>query len=79
LIAAGGVFGLLGMVLVVLGDPNFKYHFLPENVLGRGGEWLAKATANSSMGDVTQSNLVAVAMFLLLAITLYKSARTKLK
>ncbi len=79
LIAAGGVFGLLGMVLVVLGDPNFKYHFLPENVLGRGGEWLANLTAKSSFGDVTQSNLVAVAMFLLLAITLYKSARTKLK
>ena len=79
LIAAGGVFGLLGMVLVVLGDPNFAYHFLPEDFLGRGGKWLAAQTAHSSFGDVTQSNLVAVVLFLLLAITLYKSARTKLK
>jgi len=79
LIAAGGVFGLLGMVLVVLGDPNFKYHFLPENVLGRGGEWLSHMTANSALGDVTQNNWIAVVMFLLLAWSLYKSARTKLK
>jgi hypothetical protein len=79
LIAAGGVFGLLGMVLVVLGDPNFKYHFLPENVLGHGGAWLSNLTAKTAFGDVTQSNLVAVVMFLLLAISLYRSARTKLK
>ena len=79
LIAAGGVFGLLGMVLVVLGDPNFKYHFLPENVLGRGGEWLSHMTASSALGDVTQNNWIAVVMFLLLAWSLYKSARTKLK
>jgi len=79
LIAAGGVFGLLGMVLVVLGDPNFKYHFLPENVLGRGGEWLSHLTAGSALGDVTQNNWIAVVMFLLLAWSLYKSARTKLK
>ncbi|HTZ32254.1 MAG TPA: hypothetical protein VMH31_07345, partial [Methylomirabilota bacterium] len=67
------------MVLVVLGDPNFKYHFLPENVLGRGGEWLSHMTANSALGDVTQNNWIAVVMFLLLAWSLYKSARTKLK
>jgi len=79
LIAAGGVFRLLGMVLTVLGDPNFKYHFLPENVLGRGGAWLAGVTAKSSFGDVTQNSLVAVVMFLLLAFSLYRSARTKLK
>jgi len=79
LIAAGGIFGLLGMVLTVLGDPNFKYHILQENALGRVGEHLAKATANSSFGDVTQNNVLAVMMFLLLAFSLYKSARTKLK
>ena len=79
LIAAGGVFGLLAMVLTVLGDPNFKYHFLPENFLGRGGAWLGNVTAKSSLGDVTQSSLVAVVMFLLLAFSLYHSARTKLK
>jgi len=79
LIAAGGVFGLLAMVLTILGDPNFKYHFLPENALGRGGAWLAELTAKSSFGDVTRSSLVAVVMFLLLAFSLYRSARTKLK
>jgi uncharacterized oligopeptide transporter (OPT) family protein len=79
LIAAGGVFGLLAMVLTVLGDPNFKYHFLPENVLGRAGGWLSKATASTSFGDVTQNSVIAVVMFLLLATSLYHSARTKLK
>jgi putative OPT family oligopeptide transporter len=79
LIAAGGVFGLLAMVLTILGDPNFKYSFLPENWLGHGGEWLAAHTANTSFGDVTQSHIVAVVMFLLLAFSLYRSARTKLK
>jgi OPT oligopeptide transporter protein len=79
LIAAGGVFGLLAMVLTILGDPNFKYHFLPENALGRGGAWLAEHTAKTSFGDVTQSSLIAVVMFLLLAFSLYRSARTKLK
>ena len=79
LIAAGGVFGLLAMVLTILGDPNFKYHFLPENFLGRAGVGLAKLTADSSFGDVTQSSLVAVILFLLLAYSLYRSARTKLR
>ena len=79
LIAAGGVFGLLAMVLTILGDPDFKYHFLPKNAMGRGGAWLAELTAKSSFGDVTQSSLVAVVMFLLLAFSLYRSARTKLK
>jgi len=79
LIAAGGVFGLLAMVLTILGDPNFKYHFLPENFLGRAGVGLAKLTADSSFGDVTQSSLVAVILFLLLAFSLYRSARTKLR
>ena len=79
LIAAGGVFGLLAMVLNVLGDPNFKYHFLPENVLGRAGEALSKLTAGSNIGDVTQNSVIATVMFLLLAFSLYHSARTKLK
>ncbi|HUK52318.1 MAG TPA: oligopeptide transporter, OPT family [Candidatus Binatia bacterium] len=79
LIAAGGVFGLLAMVLTVLGDPNFKYHFLPENFLGRGGAWLAEATKSTSLGDVTQNSVVAVVMFALLAYSLYHSARTKLE
>jgi putative OPT family oligopeptide transporter len=78
LIAAGGVFGLLAMILTLLGDPNFKYHFLPENFLGRAGEWLGAHTAKTAMGDVTQSHVVAVVMFLLLAASLYRSARTKL-
>jgi len=79
LIAAGGVFGLLAMVLTILGDPSFKYHFLPENFLGQAGVWLGKATADSPLGDVTQSHIVGVVMFLLLAFSLYRSARTKLK
>ena len=79
LIAAGGVFGLLAMVLRILGDPTFKYHFLPENFLGRVGAGLGGATAGSSFGDVTQSSWIAVVMFLGLAGSLYYSARTKLK
>ncbi len=78
LIAAGGVFGLLAMVLNVFGDPEFKYHFLPEKVLGRGGHWLAEITKDTPLGDVTQSSLVGVLMFALLAASLYYSARKKL-
>jgi putative OPT family oligopeptide transporter len=78
LIAAGGVFGLLAMILTLLGDPNFKYHFLPENALGQGGLWLAEHTKDSSFGDLTQSSLIGLVMFLLLASSLYYSARKKL-
>ena len=78
LIAAGGVFGLFAMILTVLGDPSFKYHFLPENVMGRGGLWLAAQTKDTFLGDVTQSSLLGVVMFFFLASSLFYSARKKL-
>jgi hypothetical protein len=88
LIAAGGVFGLLAMVLTVLGDIDLN-RFLPYNIakvvqamiypfLGHGGKWLGEHTKDSYFGDVTQSSLLGVIMFLLLASSLYYSARKKL-
>ncbi len=70
LIAGGGIFGLLGIVLFLFGDPDFKYHFLPQNFLHYGPR---------IMGGLAHSNAFAVTIFLLLAASLLFFARKKLE
>ncbi|HEX9653281.1 MAG TPA: oligopeptide transporter, OPT family [bacterium] len=66
LIAAGGVIGLLGIVINVLGDPELGVKLLPAGVLAFGPKLL---------GGLAQSNLFAVVMFVLLAASLYYYAK----
>jgi hypothetical protein len=69
LIAAGGVMGLIAIVINVLGDPELGIRLIPPGVLAFGPK-IAPALATS--------NLLAVAMFALLAYSLYHFARKKL-
>ncbi len=70
LIAAGGVFGLLGILITLLEDPEFKFHFLAPGTFEFGPKIL---------GGLAQSNLLAVVMFVLLALSLFVFARKKLE
>jgi putative OPT family oligopeptide transporter len=81
LIAAGGVFGLLGIIINLLQDPEIATHVpgwfagvlgLPwrADLFNFGPRLLGQALANS--------NLFGLAMFLLLAATLFYFARKKL-
>ncbi len=69
LIAAGGVFGLLGIFIALLEDPEFKFHFLPSGLFEFGPKVL---------GGLAQNNVLAVVMFALLAASLFLFARKKL-
>jgi putative OPT family oligopeptide transporter len=69
LIAAGGVMGLIAIVINVLGDPELGIRLIPPGVLAFGPR-IAPGVATS--------NLVAVVMFTLLAYSLYHFARKKL-
>jgi putative OPT family oligopeptide transporter len=69
LIAAGGVLGLLAIVINVLGDPELGINWLPPGVLAFGPKLL---------GPLVQSNLFAVIMFAALSASLYVFARKKL-
>jgi len=69
LIAAGGVFGLLGIVIALLEDPEIKIHFIPQGFFEIGPKIL---------GSLAQSHLLAVVMFVLLAASLFFFARKKL-
>ena len=69
LIAAGGVLGLIAIVINVLGDPELGIRLIPPGVLAFGPR-IAPGLATS--------NLVAVVMFALLAYSLYYFARKKL-
>ena len=69
LIAAGGVLGLIAIVINVLGDPELGIKVIPPGVLAFGPK-VAPGLATS--------NLFAVAMFALLAYSLYHFARKKL-
>ena len=69
LIAAGGVLGLIAIVINVLGDPELGIRLIPPGVLAFGPK-IAPALATS--------NMFAVVMFALLAYSLYHFARKKL-
>jgi putative OPT family oligopeptide transporter len=69
LIAAGGVLGLIAIVINVLGDPELGIRVIPPGVLAFGPK-IAPGLATS--------NLFAVVMFALLAYSLYHFARKKL-
>jgi putative OPT family oligopeptide transporter len=70
LIAGGGIFGLLGILIYLFGDPNFKYHFLSEHFLQIGP---------SVIGGVATSRIFAVVMFVVLGATQYYFARKKME
>jgi hypothetical protein len=69
LIAAGGVMGLIAIIINVLGDPELGIRVIPPGVLAFGPR-LAPGLA--------ASNIFAVLMFALLAYSLYHFARKKL-
>ena len=69
LIAAGGVLGLIAIIINVLGDPELGIRLIPQGVLAFGPR-IAPALATS--------NLFGVLMFALLAYSLYHFARKKL-
>jgi putative OPT family oligopeptide transporter len=69
LIAAGGVLGLIAIVINVLGDPELGIRLIPPGVLAFGPR-IAPGLATS--------NMFAVVMFALLAYSLYHFARKKL-
>jgi putative OPT family oligopeptide transporter len=69
LIAGGGIFGLLGIVIALLEDPEFRYHIF------RPGEF---QFGPKLLGPLTHSNFFAVAVFALLALSQYVFARKRL-
>ena len=69
LIAAGGVMGLIAIVINVLGDPELGIKLIPPGVMAFGPKIAPGLAA---------SNLFAVVMFVLLAYSLYHFARKKL-
>ncbi|MGH9860387.1 MAG: OPT/YSL family transporter, partial [Candidatus Acidiferrales bacterium] len=69
LIAAGGVIGLLAIVINVLGDPHLGIRLIPDGVLRVGPRLL---------GDWATGNFLGIAMFLLLAFSLFRFARKKM-
>jgi putative OPT family oligopeptide transporter len=80
LIAAGGVFGLLAIIINLLQDPELSKHV--PRLLGRALllPWPAKmfAFGEKFMPHLSQANALGVVLFVLLAISLYVSARKKL-
>ncbi len=69
LIAAGGVLGLIAIIINVLGDPELGIRVIPPGVFAFGPK-IAPGLATS--------NVFAVMMFALLAYSLYHFARKKL-
>ncbi|HXE79427.1 MAG TPA: oligopeptide transporter, OPT family [Vicinamibacterales bacterium] len=69
LIAAGGVLGLIAIVINVLGDPELGIELIPPGVLAFGPR-IAPGLANS--------DIFAVLMFVLLAYSLYHFAKKRL-
>jgi len=69
LIAGGGIFGLLGILIYLFGDPNFKYHFLSDHFLQIGP---------SVLGGLATSRIFAVVMFVLLGASQFYYARKKM-
>jgi uncharacterized oligopeptide transporter (OPT) family protein len=80
LIAAGGVFGLLAIVINLLQDPELTSHVPHWLAVALRLPWSADAFAFGTkyMPRLSQSPELGVALFALLAITLFVSARKKL-
>jgi uncharacterized oligopeptide transporter (OPT) family protein len=70
LIAGGAVFGLLGIIIALLEDPEFRYHIFTPGLLAVGPKIFR---------ELSTSNLFAVVMFLLLAAAQYYFARKRLE
>ena len=70
LIAGGGIFGLLGIVIALLEDQEFRYHIFPPGLFQIGPKIL---------GGLASSNALALGMFLLLCATQFFFARKKLE
>jgi putative OPT family oligopeptide transporter len=66
LIAGGGIFGLLGIVIALLSDPELKYHIFPPGLFAIGPKIL---------GSLAGGNGLAIVMFFLLAASQLYFAR----
>jgi uncharacterized oligopeptide transporter (OPT) family protein len=69
LIAAGGIFGLLGIVIALLSDPELRYQIFSPGTFEIGPRML---------GSLSGSNVLAVIMFALLAASQLYFARKRL-
>jgi putative OPT family oligopeptide transporter len=69
LIAGGAVFGLLGIIIALLEDPEFPYHIFPPGLFAVGPK---------IFGALASSNVFAVVVFGLLAGAQYYFARKRL-
>jgi putative OPT family oligopeptide transporter len=91
LIAGGGIFGLLGIVITLLSDPEFKYHIFRPGIFQLGpriwgllsASWpfalLRRVLGLRIMGVLTNGHLFALLMFALLASSQYYFARKKME
>ncbi len=81
LIAAGGVFGLLAIIINLLQDQELSQHAPHWLVRALHLPWPAQMFAFGAhfMPRLSQAQGVGVALFVLLAITLFVAARKKLK
>jgi putative OPT family oligopeptide transporter len=81
LIAAGGVFGLLAIVINLLQDPELSSHIPRWIAAPLRLPWSPGAFAFGTrfMPSLSQAPALGVALFVLLAISLFVSARKKLK
>jgi len=70
LIAGGAVFGLMGIVIALLSDPEFAYRIFPPGLFEIGP---------SIFGALATSHGFAVLMFVLLAASQFYFARKKLE
>ncbi|HEX7697608.1 MAG TPA: oligopeptide transporter, OPT family [Candidatus Acidoferrum sp.] len=80
LIAAGGVFGLLGIIIALLQDPEISNRVPHWLTSALGLPWRADlfAFGPKLMGPLATSNLFGIFMFALLAASLFYFARKKL-
>ena len=92
LIAAGGVFGLLGIIINLLQDPEISSHVphwftrllhlpWPNDLFAKGPVfygWLGSHLHSARIGSLATSNLFGLIMFLVLAASLFHFARKKL-
>jgi putative OPT family oligopeptide transporter len=80
LIAAGGVFGLLAIIINLLQDPELSRHLPGWVIVIFGLPWPAKmfAFGEKFMPQLSQAHILGLILFSLLAISLYISARKRL-